>query len=392
MINGKTDALFFSSIGNDERRIEKVELVHSGEDYFSRLLAIISLAQIEIHLQTYIFENDSTGIKIANALKEAASRQVKIYVLLDAYGSFLLPESFVNELRQTGIHIRFFSPFLAVNSFYIGRRLHHKVVVVDGYLALIGGINIADKYHGNVQETAWLDYAVQIESNKIGTYLQTLCRDIFFKQKNKEVISLPLFSSRKDAFINITRNDWLHFTHDIYDSYIEYIRSAEKEIIIVGSYFLPSRKMKKVLKKAAARGVKVRIILSGISDVPLVRRAASHLYSSLLRHNIELYEWHKSVLHGKVAVVDGKWATIGSFNLNHLSSYGSIEMNVAINSVDFSTFFALHLRSIVLQCEKITTQKLTIRNTLITKFINWLAYRLIRMVLIFSTYLLQKRY
>lgn len=371
---------------------EKIELVHSGDDYFSRLITIVALAKSEIHLQTYIFDNDSTGIKIANALKEAALRHVKVYVLLDAYGSFSLTQQFINDLRQTGIHIRFFSPFLAANSFYIGRRLHHKVVVVDGYIALIGGINIADKYRGNTLNVPWLDYAVQIESSLIGEQLQELCRNIYFKKKKLKELLMPSFPSQKDVFIRIIRNDWLHNTQDIYDSYIKYSRAAQNEIIIVGSYFLPSRKFKNVLKKAAIRGVKVTLILSGISDIPLARRAACYLYSSLLKHNIELYEWHKSVLHGKAAVVDRNWTTIGSFNLNHLSSYGSIEMNVAINSAEFSSAFAQHLETVIAQSEKITHHTLETRSGIVTKFINWLAYRFVRIMLIIVTYFPYKRF
>ncbi|MAO17955.1 MAG: phospholipase, partial [Muricauda sp.] len=125
-----------------------VELVRSGEDYFLRLEKLIDKAEKEIHIQTYIFENDDTGNRIASCLKKAAQRKVKVYVLLDAYGSAALPNSFAQDLVQHGILLRFFSPLFSLNNFYIGRRMHHKIVVADEKMALIGGINIADKYHG----------------------------------------------------------------------------------------------------------------------------------------------------------------------------------------------------------------------------------------------------
>ncbi len=372
--------------------LEKVELVFSGEDYFSRLRSIIANAKTEIHLQTYIFENDSTGIEITNALKEAALRKVKVYVLLDAYGSFSLTKQCINDLKLHGIDIRFFSPFFAANSFYIGRRLHHKVIVSDGNIALIGGINIADKYRGNATNEPWLDYAVQIESVEIGLFLQKLCRDIYIKKKGFWAgIIKPVPQSRDNFFIRILQNDWLNYKNDIYKSYIKANRAANNEIIIVGSYFLPNRRFRDVLKKASKKGVKVKLILSGISDIPLARRAACYLYTSFLKHNIELYEWNKSILHGKACVVDRKWATIGSFNVNHLSSYGSIETNVAINSTTFSNQFALHLDDIMAQCESITCDTIEIRNGMVTKIANWLAYNLGRIILKIITFFPYKR-
>ena len=124
---------------------KSVQLVHSGDDYFSRLERIINDAVTEIHIQTYIFDNDATGKRILLALKEALKRQVKVYLLLDGFGSLSFPNEISKEFRQAGGHIRFFSPLFSASSFYIGRRLHKKVVVADGKVALIGGINIANR-------------------------------------------------------------------------------------------------------------------------------------------------------------------------------------------------------------------------------------------------------
>lgn len=373
--------------------LENIELVHSGEDYFLRLIHIISKAQSEIHLQSYIFENDSTGIKVANALKEAASRHVRVYVLLDGYGSSALPKQFINQLIRHGINIRFFSPFLSVNSFYLGRRLHHKVVVADGNIVLIGGINIADKYHGTETQEPWLDYAIQVKG-KIANHLQELCRNIYFKKKRfGRKKHTTAYHSIEKPHICILQNDWLNRKNEIHNAYINAIRNASQEVIIVGSYFLPGRKFTRILKRSSASGgVKVKLILSGISDVPLIRRATSYLYSMLLKHHIELYEWKKSVLHGKVAVVDREWTTIGSFNLNHLSSHGSIEMNVGIHSPEFSKSFSSNLNQVISQCEKITPATLKTRNGIFTNIINWMAYKLVRIALIIVTYIPHKRF
>ncbi len=370
-----------------------IELVHSGEDYFSRLERIILESKSEIHIQTYIFEYDIIGKKIVDALKEAALRNVKIYILLDGFGSFYFPKEILNDLRQNGINIRFFSPFFSANSLYIGRRLHHKVVVSDSKTALIGGINIADKYLGTETSLPWLDYAVELNDEKIGASLSKLCLDIYLRKRRVNTEKIASVVYRNGAFsVSVLQNDWLKRKNEIYKAYIKSIGDAKKEIVIVGSYFLPGRKLIATLKKASRKNVKIKLILSGISDIPMARRAGCHLYAKLLRYNIELYEWKSSILHGKAAVIDNSWTTIGSFNLNNLSSFASIEMNVGINSAEFSNNYIEHLNQIMEQCEKITPESLELRDGMYTKLINWSSYWITRIIEIIVTYLPHKRF
>ncbi|MFV7234328.1 phospholipase D-like domain-containing protein [Flavobacterium sp. ZB4R12] len=371
---------------------KNLELVYSGEDYFSRLEAIIRNSQFELDIQMYIFENDSTGRRIITALKEAAARNVKIYILLDGLGSLSFPSETINELKQCGINIRFFAPLFSAYTFYLGRRLHHKVVVADAKITLIGGINIADKYRGTPTEAPWFDYAVQLHG-EISEPLQELCRNIYFKKRrlgSKKIKSV--FHVQEDALVRIIQNDWLKRKNEICDGYIKSIRNAKKEIIIVGSYFLPGIRIIRALKKASKNKVKIKLILSGISDLPMTRRATCFLYAKLLKYNIELYEWDKSILHGKAAVIDGCWTTIGSFNLNNLSSYGSMEMNVEINSITFSKMYQSHLNQIIAQCQRITPESLRIKTNLFTKIVNLLSYLFTRIIEIIVTYTPYKRF
>ncbi|WP_281239896.1 phospholipase D-like domain-containing protein [Flavobacterium praedii] len=372
---------------------EKVTLVHSGEDYFLRAKDLISKALSEIHLQMYIFEIDDTGIEIINTLKEAALRNVKIFMLLDGYGSYSFPNSIIKELLRLGINIRFFSPFLSGNNIYIGRRLHHKIIVFDGTVALVGGINISNHYKGKAMKTPWLDYAIQIESYETAKQLEQLCQNIYFKQKRTQRIkflSVPYFDN--GTTVRILQNDWLKRNNEIAKAYVKSIQKAQKEILIVGCYFLPGRRLTKVLKKAARRGVKIKLILSGISDIPMMKRATCHLYSSFLRNNIELYEWNVSVLHGKVALVDTKWATIGSFNLNHLSSYGSIETNVEIESKLFAKTLESDLKNVISKCEKITPETIRQKSNTFIRMANWFSYQFVRTTLKIMTYLPYNRF
>jgi cardiolipin synthase len=380
-------------IPGDKDRAEEIELVYGGNDYFTRLLNLIRNAHSEIHFQTYIFEHDSTGIEIVEALIDAAARGVKVYLLLDAYGSGKLSKALIAKLNQNGVQLRFFSSFFSFNNIYLGRRMHHKVVVADGSAALIGGINIANKYRGSATQTAWLDYAVQIHHNVIARQLQRLCRVIYFKKHKANRKRKSSFHHVGDGLIRILENDWLFRKNQISQAYITAIQNAKREIIIVGSYYLPGHKFTSVLKQAARRGVQIKLILAGVSDLPIVKRATQYLYDSLLHQKIELYEWDKSVLHGKVALVDDEWATVGSFNLNHLSSYGSIEMNVEIKSTHFSEVLKNELTNVISKCEKITpTTMKTRRGTIAEQIVNWISYRLVRTALNIITYLPYKRF
>ncbi|MFV8443121.1 phospholipase D-like domain-containing protein [Flavobacterium sp. LB2P44] len=371
---------------------KNLELVHSGADYFSRLEAIILGAQFQIHMQMYLFENDTTGRRIVTALKEAASRKVDIYILLDGLGSLSFASEVLKELKYSGINIRFFAPLFSTYTFYLGRRLHRKVIVADARIALVGGINIADKYHGSATEKPWLDYAIQL-NGEIAKPLQQLCHDIYFKKRrlrNKKIKSV--FQIQEDISVRILQNDWLKGKNEICDAYIQSIRHAKKEIIIVGSYFLPGIRIIRALKKASKNKVVIKLILSGKSDLPLTRRATCFLYDKLLHYKIELYEWENSVLHGKAAVIDGNWATIGSFNLNNLSSYGSLEMNIEIHSDSFSAMFQEHLNGIIAQCQSITPESLKTKTNIITKLINLVSYGLTRIIEVLVTYTPYKRF
>lgn len=371
---------------------KKLELVQSGQDYFDRLEVIIREAQSQIHLQMYLFENDATGKKIIIALKEAALRKVEIFVLLDGVGSISFPTELIKELKYSGVNIRFFAPLFSTYTFYLGRRLHRKVVVADAKVALVGGINIAGKYYGSATEKPWLDYAVQL-NGEIAKPLQQLCHDIYFKKRhlrNKKIKSA--FQIQEGTSIRILQNDWLKGKNEICDAYIKSTRHAKKEIIIIGSYFLPGIRIIRALKKASKNKVIIKLILSGKSDLPLTRRATCFLYSKLLSYNIELYEWNESILHGKVAVVDGNWSTIGSFNLNNLSSYGSLEMNVEILSESFSAQFYAHLNEIIAKCQSVTPESLKTKSNFMTKFINLMAYVLTRIVEVVVTYTPAKRF
>lgn len=358
----------------------EIRLVHSGNDYFETLENLIHSAKHSLHLQTYIFDEDETGRSIANSLKAAASRGVKIHMMLDGYGSKSLSRKFSKDLRSSGIRLRFFAPFFSSQNIYFGRRLHHKVIVADKNIALIGGINIADKYHGSATETAWLDYAILIKGSIClevdNICLHTYGRKFIWKQKKTKKIPKQILSDELIS-VRIRENDRLRRKNQISGSYLQAIQNAKKSIYITGSYFLPGKKLRKALIRAAKQGVEVHLIMAGVSDVPVFQSATRWLYDLLFRNGIKIYEWEKSVLHGKVAVVDDNWATIGSFNLNHLSAYGSIELNIDVLNEQFSKSFQLHLKSVIESgCKQVFPMHQN--NHWTAKLKRWAAYLLTR--------------
>ena len=356
-----------------------IRLVYSGNDYFETLESIINSATLTLHFQTYIFDDDETGKLITRALIAASLRGVKIYMVLDSFGSNSLSQKFVNNLQLAGIHFRFFSPLFSPQNISFGRRLHHKVIVADRNTALIGGINIADKYRGSAVEPPWLDYAILLKGS-ICYDIDKICKRIygrkFIRQKNKTIPRQHLENENIKA--RIRENDRLRGKNQISDSYLRAIKNSKKSIYITCCYFLPGIKLRKALIKAAKRGVEVHLIMAGVSDVPVFQTATKWLYDLLFRNKIKIYEWEKSVLHGKGAVVDNSWATIGSFNLNHLSAYGSIELNIDIFDASFSEVFQQQLISVIeTGCKQVFP--IHQNNHWLAKLKRWAAYQFTRL-------------
>ncbi len=318
----------------------KVELLRSGKEYFDALVSLIENATSTIHLQVYIFDLDQTGKEVLQAVLDAAMRGVKIFMVVDGFGSMRFSDADVKQLRSAGVLFRFFSPLPFPGVLQPGRRLHHKVLVVDDCKALVGGINIADKYRGVFPEIAWLDYAVLVEGPVVGQ-IRDYCLKLYFRKfhvpaKFRLPASLPNALSKRGSSARMRINDWFRGKNQISSSYKKQIRAAKTEVFIMASYFLPTRRLLKIILQAAGKGVRVTLVLGKYSDVVLMKPAMRYLYNVLLRNNVEVYEYESSVLHAKVCVVDREWVSVGSHNLNHLSEWMSLEMNVEVQDKAFA--------------------------------------------------------
>jgi cardiolipin synthase len=364
-----------------------VKLIRGGKAYFELLLDLINRAQTSIHLQSYIYENDETGRLIANALKAASERKVDVYLLADGYASRDIPQSFIDDLTASGIHFRFFEPLLKSKHFYFGRRMHHKIAVADARFSLVGGVNISNRYNDMPGQPAWLDFIVFSEGD-ISYDLCVLCWKTWngFPVRIDPVLCKkttydPEPSDFPNTMVRMRRNDWLRGKTEISASYKEMFRNARSEITILCSYFLPGKVMRRSLKAAAKRGIMIRVIAAGHSDVMVAKQAEKWLYDWLLRNNINLYEYQPAVLHAKIAVCDKEWVTIGSYNINDLSAYTSIELNLDIRNQAFGGMVTQTLENIIEHdCLPITREEHIRTKNIFLQFSRWCSYYIIRIL------------
>jgi cardiolipin synthase len=370
----------------DYKSGHSIELLRSGENYFAACEKAINEAKHYIHFQTYIVDNDDTGKRIVGALKRAAERGVRVYFLLDAFGGGSFSKVMINKVEETGIFFRMFSPGLVTKGFQLSLRLHHKVLLVDGNVAIIGGMNVANRYHGTPDLKEWLDFAILIKGPECAHVLLILKRlwnkaFISRKERSKETVHNPS-NYDDDVKVKVLQNNWYRNKIEILKSYRSALKHAQDHMIIFASYFLPGRNERKLLRNASRRGVDIKIVLSAESDAPVFKKATSFLYDFILRNNIKIYEYLPSNLHAKVATVDGKWSTIGSYNMNHLSDYGSIEMNADILDNRFAgQFEKLLLEIIEKDCRQVTVEEYIHRRTRLSRLSDWFSYQMIRIMM-----------
>ncbi|MEP7110783.1 MAG: phospholipase D-like domain-containing protein [Ferruginibacter sp.] len=364
----------------------KVKLIRGGKAYFELLEKIIGQAKDTIHLQVYIFDEDDTGRKIAAALIAAAKRNVKVYLLADGYASQSISSTFIQHLSDGGINFRFFEHLFKSSNFYFGRRLHHKLVVVDTDIALVGGINISNNYNDLPGKPAWLDFALLSEGD-IVKELCVLCwktwKGFIPDTTNAPCNPLPVkldIQPDEIADVRMRRNDWVRRKNQISKTYIEMMVGANSHISILCSYFLPGRVMRRTIKRAVRRGVRIKVIMAGKSDLVVAKNAERFMYDWLLRNNVSIYEYQNNILHGKIAVCDNKWMTIGSYNVNDISAYASIELNLDVKNPSFAKHVEQTLEEIITNdCISVTRESHTRTKNILKQFFRWSSYELFRL-------------
>jgi cardiolipin synthase len=247
-------------------------------------------------------------------------------------------------------------------------------VVVDEYYALVGGLNISDHYSGYHGQTPWLDYAVLIMGN-VCMKLSRIAMSLF----NRKYMPVSVMNMNKQlgnpVHVRFRQSDYIRGKKEITNSYKEFIQSAREEIIIVNAYYLPGFRMRRMLQKAIKRGVKINLILSADSDIPLVKRATNYYYSWLFRNKIKVYEYLPSVVHAKLAVFDRSTVTLGSFNLNYLSEYVSVELNVDVKDKHFASALSSELLTLQEKSCRLAEHHFTTYSNILSRFLDFISYQ-----------------
>jgi cardiolipin synthase len=321
----------------------KLQLLVNGGAYFPALEQAIDAAQGEIYLETYIFADDDTGRRIAAALVRAAGRGVRVHVLVDGFGSKGTFAQTRQLLSAANIEVLIFGPKTSPLTLRRNRlrRLHRKLVAVDARVAFVGGINIIDDMHTPGHTPPRYDYAVRIEGPILASVQEQIARlwhGVARASLRRSVQRhLPVNAAvRGNQRAVLAVRDNLRHRSDIEDAYLTAIAEAREEIIVANAYFFPGARFRHALRSAAERGVRVVLLLQGRVEYVLLHYATRALYGSLLDAGVEIYEYHKSFLHAKVAVIDQRWATVGSSNIDPFSLMLAREANVVVDDVRFS--------------------------------------------------------
>jgi cardiolipin synthase len=322
-------------------------LLENGETYFPRVFEAIEAARSEVLVETFILFDDKVGQQLRRVLIGAAQKGARVSLLVDGYGSEGLSDEFLGGMTRAGVEIHVFDPRARVFGLRtnVFRRMHRKIVVIDGELAFIGGINFSADHLADFGPQAKQDYAVEVRG-PIVAEIHRFARNAIAPARRRW---WPRRVARPDALrpvghaqaMFVVRDNDQHHT-DIERHYRAAIRLARDDVTIANAYFFPGYRLLRDIRNAARRGVRVRLILQGEPDMPIVKVAAGMLYDYLNAAGVRILEYRERPLHGKVACVDGTWATVGSSNLDPLSLALNLEANVMIRDQEFAT--VLHER------------------------------------------------
>ncbi len=380
----------------------RITLLRNGEQYFPALVAAIDAARAEVFLETYIYADDETGSLIADALARAASRGVATHLLLDGFGARDFAPRFRQMLAGAGVAALVFRPQVSPWPFWKQRsrlrRMHRKLASIDGAVAFVGGINIIDDFHTPGQTPPRYDYAVRIEGS-LAPHVRLEAAKLWTR------VSWATFGRRWPGFAMLSGSgprhalprhasdagsqraalvvrDNLRHRRDIEDAYLEQIDAARSEVLIANAYFFPTWRFRRALERAARRQVTVTLLLQGKSNHPLQRYASRALYRSLLAAGIRIHEYHRGFLHAKVAVFDGRVATVGSSNIDPFSLGLAREANLFVDDRPFAAELRTSLHEAIENRARAVPLNYWKRLSFALKVRVWLSYRFARLLMV----------
>lgn len=339
-----------------------VVLLADGPATYTAMFTAIRQARKHINLETFILEDDEIGRQFIELLLEKQGQGVQVNIIYDSIGSLDTPESFFKRLRDAGIQVVEFNPVNPMKpngQWFLIHPDHRKILIVDGRIAIIGGINISSVYSSGLsgrekkkgQPLPWRDTDVQIEGPAV-TEAQKLFLQTWLKQEGPELIEkdyLPVQREHGPALVRVVGSTPGQDNRITFVVYVSAITFAEHSIHLTNAYFIPDDQILDALSAAARRGVDVKIILAANSDSAISIHAARYNYAALLQAGVKIYERRDSILHAKTAVIDGIWSTVGSTNLDYWSLLSNDEVNVVVLNREFAgkmeEMFAMDLAS-----------------------------------------------
>jgi cardiolipin synthase A/B len=321
----------------------RVSLLEDGPATYKAMFAAITAARSHINLETYIFEDDEVGRRFAALLLAKQAQGVQVNLIYDSAGAFGTPKSFFDRLREGGIRVLEFNPvnpLRARTDWLPNYRDHRKLLVVDGRIAFLGGINISDVYASgssapgsrpNAKE-AWRDTHARIEGPVVAEF-QKLFIETWTKQKGEPLDArsyFPRLEKRGDDVVRAVGGAADEAYSEIYVTLVSALQNAERSAHITMAYFIPDPQLLAALAGAARRGVDVKLILPSFSDSwPVFHAGRSH-YKALLQAGVKIHERQEALLHAKTVVIDGVWSTVGSTNMDPRSFVHNDEVNAVV--------------------------------------------------------------
>ncbi|VVE82147.1 cardiolipin synthase ClsB [Pandoraea sputorum] len=370
-------------------RDNELALLYLGANYFTALIDAIDRAQHDVALETYIFEADDAGQSVSAALQRAAQLGVKVRVITDGIGtSRRLP--FFDDWRENGVAHRIYNARLFGKFGF--SRTHRKIAVVDHTVAFVGGINIIDDYNGGggggtrMDDPRW-DFAVQCRGPIVAEIVAAF--HLQWQRLAPGYLGTPFRHRRRGlrgrlhapytgqaAFV---ARDNLHNRRAVEKAYLMALGRARHEVWLANPYFVPGRRLRRALTQAARRGVSVHLLI-GRKEFRLLDTAVPWLYAKLLDAGVRIGEYDMRQLHGKVAVVDDVWATVGSSNLDALSLFLNHEANVVVLDDPVVIELRDHIRRAFGDARLIDPERYGERSRW-RRFRQWMAYRLYRLAM-----------
>ena len=377
----------------------EVVLLEGGREYFPALIEAIDAACSEVFVETYLFVDDASGRKVARALARAARRGVGVRLTVDGFGTPRLQGEVARTLREAKVPIQIYRPETRPLSLDRGRlrRMHRKLVVIDGRVAFVGGMNLLDDMHdpnhGRLKEPR-LDFAVRVRGPLVASAhlaVQRLWWELSLVRKPRHLATVARASWRKllaELVSDVTHagkvraslvlRDNFRFRRAIEREYLRAIGRARREVLIANPYFFPGLRFRRALLAAARRGVRVRLLLQGRVEYLLPHYATRALYDEFLRAGIEIIEYQSSFLHAKVAVIDDR-ATVGSSNIDPFSLLLAREANVFVNDAGFAAELRERIESAIRQGGVVVPLPYHRRRSLLVRLLNAIAFAMLRL-------------